>query len=330
MTDAANRPNYTATLEHVLSVPLLGVPCVIRSNSCAVVAEAKAALGRWQALDPALVEDGPPLYVDIVEYPADGADNGAPAAPDSFTVGAHGDVLVAGAGPNLLCAQLAHGAALAFVTPALSADAPRLRSSVIERLALLLTTYRDRTPIPAAAVARNGRGVLLAGPGDANIGTLCYACGRAGFQLLAEDVARVSRARGLRVWGHVQHIHLAPDAPRLFPELADLPAQAHGSGAHSPVVDLAVRAPGWLISHIDSAVVCLVERGVGQASRIAPIDPAVAVAALVEGYEHRFQMRREHAVAAATALASGGAYRLTVGSDPLTAVGLLEYLTPEG
>lgn len=330
-TPATDLLGHTAPLEHSLSLPLLGLPCVIRSNSPAVVAVARAALGRWQALDPALEEGGPPLRVDIVVHPADGAgppaDAGATASAADFTFRAHGDVFVAGAGANLLCAQMAHGQALAFVTPALAADEQNLRAGVIECLALLLTTYRDRTPIHAGAVARGGRAVLLAGPSAAGKSTLCYACVRRGFQLLAEDVVQVSLARGLRIWGNPQHIHLLPDAPRFFPELADLPPVVRFNGKRKLVVDLAERAPDRLITHADAAVVCLVGRAEGQASRIAPIDPAEAVAALADAREPGFNLLRERAPAAAEALARGGAYRLTVGADPLTAVRLIEHLT---
>lgn len=353
-TPATDLLGHTAPLEHALSLPLLGVPCVIRSNSPAVIAVARAALGRWQALDPALVEGGPPLRVDIVVHPEDGAGHpseapegrSAPRPPGStdaaegpavgavsaadFSFRAHGDVFVAGAGANLLCAQMAHGQALAFVTPALAADAQNLRAGVIECLALLLTTYRDRTPIHAGAVARGGRAVLLAGASAAGKSTLCYACVRRGFQLLAEDVVQVSLSRGLRIWGNPQHIHLLPDAPRFFPELGDLPPLVRFNGKRKLVVDLAERAPDRLITHADSAVVCLLARGEGQASRIAPIDPAEAVAALADAREPGFNLLRERAPAAAAALARGGAYRLTVGADPLTAVGLIEHLTSEG
>lgn len=336
-TPATDLLGHTAPLAHALSLPLLGIPCVIRSNSPAVIAVARAALGRWQALDPALVEGGQPLRVDLVVHPADGAGHhvettsaaGAISAAD-FSFRAHGDVFVAGAGANLLCAQMAHGQALAFVTPALAADTQNLRAGVIECLALLLTTYRDRTPIHAGAVARGGRAVLLAGPSAVGKSTLCYACVRRGFQLLAEDVVQVSLAHGLRIWGNPQHIHLLPDAPRFFPELADLPPVVRFNGKRKLVVDLAARAPDRLITHADSAVVCLVDRAEGQVSRITPIDPAEAVAALAAAREPGFNLLRERAPAAAEALARSGAYRLTVGADPLTAVGLIEHLTSEG
>jgi hypothetical protein len=316
---------HTAPLSESLEVALLGVPARYRSNSADVIAAAAAALRPWRELPSALVEAGAPIEVDIVVHPLGAADPQLPYA-ERFVYRAHGDTLIAAAGGSLLTAQLSAGKALAFVTPELVADQAGLRTNVLEGLGLLLANYRDRTPIHAAGVVRNGCAVLLLGPSGAGKSTLCYACVRAGFALLAEDTVSVSLARGTRVWGHPGYIHLAPDAPRFFPELARIEPRTRANGKRKLVADMAALG-SQLATHADRAIVCMVERAVGQASRIAPLAAAEVVAAIVERQEAGFDLLRERAPAVAAALADGPTYRLSVGSDPGTAALLLAQLT---
>lgn len=323
-TPATDQLGHSAPLEHSLSLPLLGVPLTMRSNSARVLALAERALGHWRELAPALIEPGPPLRVDFVVHPDD-AQPEATARVADFVFRAHGDTFLAASGANLMSAAMAEGHALAFVTPALVADEASLRTDVIERLALLLSTRRDRIPVHAGAVVRNGRAVLLVGSSRVGKSTLCYACVRAGFQLLAEEVVQVSLAQGLRLWGNSTQLHLLPDAPRFFPELADTPAGARLDGKLT--VDLAALAPARLVTHAETALVCLLERRTGQASELEPIPAALAAAALSDIREPGFNPLRDQALAAATALVAGGAYRLRVGNNPSTAVALLEHLT---
>jgi hypothetical protein len=174
---------------------------------------------------------------------------------------------------------------------------------------------------------RDGRAVLLAGQSTAGKSTLCYACVRAGFSLLAEDTICVSLAQGMRLWGHPGPIHLLPDAPRFFPELAALEPQVRANGKLKLAVDLAALGAGRLVTHADQAAVCFVTRGSGRASQIAPLPADAALAALSNPREPGFNLLGDRAPAAAAALVAGGAYQLSVGSDLDSAVGLLAQLT---
>ena len=318
---------HTAPLGHTLELPLLGVPVRYRSNSPAVIAATARALRIWQELPRALVEAGPPLQVDLVVHPV-GPGDPAPSQMERFLFRAHGDTLVAAMGGNLLTAQLAQGSALGFITPELAANEPLLRHSVIECLGLLLVNYRDRTPIHAAGVVRNGRAVLLLGASKAGKSTLCYACVRAGFGLLSEDTVCVSLAHGLRVWGHPGPIQLLPDAPRLFPELASLEPQLRPNGKYKLSVDIGALGAERLATHAERAIVCLIARAPGQASQLEPLPAATAAALIADPQEPGFTLLRARAPAVAAALtAAGGAYRLSVGSNPASAAALLAHLT---
>ena len=155
-------------------------------------------------LAPELVEHAEPLIVNIVVHPAGereqetghrAPESGGEAqssilSPQSsdlsppFVQRAHGEWFVAASGANLLTARMDRGEALGFVTPELVADDAQFRYSALECLALLLASWRDRTPVHAGAIVHAGRAALLVGPSSAGKSTLCYACVRAGHAAL--------------------------------------------------------------------------------------------------------------------------------------------------
>lgn len=315
----------SASLDEQLEVAIFGVPVLYRSNSPAVITAAARALACWRDLPPALVEPRPPAHVDLIVHPLGPGDPETSAA-GRFVFRAHGDTFLAASGGSILTAQMADGRATAFLTPELLDDEPNLRHSVIECLGFLLVNYRDRTPVHAAGVVRGGCAVLLAGRSAAGKSTLCYACVRAGFSLLSEDTVCVSLARRPRVWGHPGPIHLLPDAPRFFPELAGLEPRVRANGKLKLAVDVAALGPTRRATHADRAVVCFVEREPGPGAHLQPMPPAEALAALADPDEPGFDLLADRAPATAAALVAGGAFRLRVGSDLDAAVALLARL----
>jgi hypothetical protein len=326
-TPATDRLGHTARLDHAARFPLLGLPLDIRSNSRSVIDAAERSFGRWRALAPELVEPAAPLIVDLIVHvdagdgqPASGAGHNT-----QFIQRVHVDTFLAAGGANVLTAQMNLGRALAFVTPELVADDLHFRYNVLECLALLLASWRDRTPVHAGAIVREGRAALLVGPSTAGKSTLCYACARAGLTLLAEDVVYVGLRDGVRLWGSPWRIHLLPDAPRLFPELCGVEPAIQANGKRKLAVDVVALGAGRAQCHAERAVVCLVERGGDTTSALTPIEPGIAVAALSQDLEAGFDLHTR-ARAVAEALAAGGAYRLTVGTELAGAVAMLDRL----
>lgn len=319
---AADLLGHSAPLEYGAEYPLLGVRLAIRSNSAAVIACAEQSFGHWRAVAASLIAPLPLRVARIVVHA--GVQPYTPRAP--FTPRAHSGSLLAASGESLLAVHMEHGSALAFVTPDLVADTQHFRYHVLESMALALTSWHDRVPIHAGAVVRNGRAVLLAGQSTAGKSTLCYACVRDQFQLLAEDVIYLSSQQGLRLWGHARHIHLLPDARRFFPELAALAPQIQANGKYKLAVDVAGLGAGRLRHMAEQALVCLVQRAAGTHSALEPIAPQQVIDALCRRREPGFDLF------AATeplvdGLARGGAYRLHVGSNLAHAVALLRELT---
>ena len=323
-TPATDVLGHSAPLDQRARFPLLGLPLEFRSNSPAVIAAAEQSFGRWRDLAPELIEPCEPLIVDLIVHPAHINEHGS-ISQAQFIQRVHGDWFIASSGANLLTARRDQGQAVGFVTPDLVADNAHFRYTVLECLALLLASWRDRTPIHAGAVVHAGRAALLVGSSGSGKSTLCYACARAGLGLLAEDVIYVGMRDRLRLWGNPWRIHLLPDAPQLFPELADRPAQIQANGKRKLAVDLADLGATLLHCYADRAVVCLVRRQASYASTLTPIEPQAATAALSRNLEPGFDLYSGTGVVAEM-LATSGAYQLDVGSNLTGAVELLREL----
>lgn len=297
-------------LRETLSVPLLGVPTIFRSNSAAVIACAAEALRAWRDLPTELVETGAPVCVAIVVQPL------APGEPAALAQGellmrAHGDTLLAAGAGCLLTARPAAGTALAFITPELAADTPRLRHTILERLGLLLAGARERVPLRASAVGSGSRVLLLSGTDDDLVATLCDSCARSGVAFLAGEHVYLRAGHPAWLWGHPGMLRL-PAAAQHFPQLASGGAVERAGTARLACPASQVR-------------VCLVEHATGQASRLEPAAAAATTAALTRlaAPEHWFAQADTPAAAAHVAT---GAYRLRVGADPASAVMLVQHL----
>lgn len=323
---AASSLGHDAPLDYRVQVPLLGLPLTVCSNSPSVIAAAERSFGHWRNLAADLVDAVAPLRVQVIVGHAD-PEIGSSGQPMPFVQRAYDEVFIAADSSNLMTAQMDRGVALAFVTPELVANDLHFRHHVLECLALLLASWRDRTPVHAGAVVRNGRAVLLVGHSMVGKSTLCYACLRAGFHLLAEDVVYVSLRQGVRLWGNAARIHLLPDARGLFAELADVPAQIQANGKYKLAVDLTTTGAERLRLCADQAVICLLQRHDGPASMLTPIDADEVIATLCRKLEAGFDLHQARMPDIAATLARNGAYRLVVGRNLADTVALLERVT---
>jgi hypothetical protein len=158
--------------------------------------------------------------------------------------------------------------ATAFVSTALVADRDHFRVAMLEALTYALVAQFDRHPLHAAAVAHDGRAVLLAGESGAGKSTLAYLAGCAGFDVLAEDHAWIQLEPELRVWGGTSRIRLDAESARHFPEMASVDETTTDGGKRKLAVGVASRS---LVA--GDAVVCLLSRDVSSA-RLERVDAA--------------------------------------------------------
>ena len=311
---------------HEATYPLLGIPITISSNSELIIAAAERSFGRWRELPPQFVSDAEPARVKLLLHA--GKASYTPRQP--FVQRLMPPYYLTACGDSVATMNLLAHEAVGFVTPELLADDLHVRHNLFECIALLLVTQRDRWPVHAAAVVRNERALLLVGPSTAGKSTLSYACLRAGWQLLAEDAVYVSLEGEASpvVWGIPWRIHLLPDAPRHFPELADRTPQIQANGKLKIGIDVGELGAERLRTNVTDVRVCLLARSGDEQSHAEQIDPQIAVAALTEGLEPGFDLN-QRALPVAQALVARQPWRVSVGSDLGRAVELLEGLADE-
>lgn len=90
---------------------------------------------------------------------------------------------------------------------------------------------RYATPVHAACVTLNGRGVLLCGESGAGKSSLSFACARAGWGYVSDDATFLLHGRS--VVGNCHQVRLRPTAADLFPEIASLPITPRAEGKPS-------------------------------------------------------------------------------------------------
>ena len=157
-------------------------------------------------------------------------------------------------------------------------------------MTLALVTAFDRHPIHAAAIARNGRGVLLAGASGAGKSTLAHMANSAGFDVLSEDTVWIQQTPSFRLWGWPGHARLIP---------------ASGGAKARVALGNSDRASCF---YADQAVVCLLHRGAAASlTRISSSEVRHELeATLAPGFD-RFPTRHNDV---GEMLAAGGGWRL--------------------
>jgi hypothetical protein len=123
-------------------------------------------------------------------------------------------------GQNHATCDLKAGFAFAWLTEDALQNRSYARYHFLEAIALILISTTYATPIHAACVSRNGRGMLLCGPSGTGKSTLAYACARRGWIFTSDDASYLRHhASDLRVVGNSHQVRFRPSAKDLFPEL---------------------------------------------------------------------------------------------------------------
>ena len=205
----------------------LGYRLEIRTNAQAVI---DAAIESWPGAD--LDHGKPPLKLAAIvaarsrardQAAAEGFGNRLLTRAARYR--AHGDVLVAAIdADNVVTSRLSVGELTLWVQADVVEQPPLFRKQLLEGVVYQTLCSLYLTPIHAACVSLNGRGVLICGPPGSGKSSLAYACAKAGFTFVSDDVTYLIRDETPNVLGRCHWIRMKPGAQQLFDikELAEL------------------------------------------------------------------------------------------------------------
>lgn len=283
----------------------LGFPVVVRSSH-----EAAIAIVRQCWPGPAKRADPPLLEIQIGVF-SDG-ELDLPPEP-AFHARWHLTTIVANR-RNFATIDGSQGKAFIWVSEAVMANSDYFRWFFLEAAVYIVLAERELTPIHAACVAKDTRGVLLLGESGAGKSTLAFECARSGWQFVADDASWLARREpGLRILAPPHRIRLRPDCAHLFPELRDRPVNVSLPGKHFLDVDLR-QLPGFaLASECQAAASVLLCRDGTAPPAVRAVTPEAAYAHLVRELVVYDSPAREEQLASLRRLAAAPSYELHYG-----------------
>ena len=279
-----------------LSLLPFGIPTLIIAEDPQLLAAAAAAYAHWLAEKPV----GEP----VIEI---GLEIGRPS-----TNGVSLDISVDGSRLRL------KGRGCEGVADALSGKAQaRLASEIVNQrdvladildtLLLFLLARRGRTPVHASAFMLGDVAIVFAGHSGSGKSTLALAAVQRGYPVLSDDMIFVQEEPSFAAWGFPRPIHV-------FPE--DAPAGDHERRMRNGKLKAAVPLPTPAL-RAERTVLVVLERGTEL--WMQPISADEAASALMN-LDAGFDLLESESKSAIEALASGGAWRLSLAEDPLQAV----------
>ena len=203
----------------------LGFAVEIETNSIEILL---AASESWRGQVCASAD--PPLRIRLGVTQVDSSD--CPPAPVARADG-HLLSIVADAANFAVC-DLLQGVAFGWVSEAALENRLYFRYHFLEAIALSLISTSRASPLHAACVSLEGRGILFCGASGAGKSTLAYACARAGWTFTSDDASYLLWKGGdLNVRGNAHQVRFRPSAKELFPELQNRSLTPRAAGKPS-------------------------------------------------------------------------------------------------
>jgi len=214
-------------LLHSFPLPLretffaLGFPLEIATNDARVLDAARGSFGDFRKRI-----DAGPIRIYLGVQPGE---NGIPPVT-TFRARNHLLSIVCDAGNFAIC-DLDAGFAYGWVSSAVAGNSDWLRHRFLDTLVFSCLAQTRVTPVHAACVSRNGRGLLLCAPSGTGKTTLAYACARQGWTYLGDDAVYLLRDSPEPViLGKPHSLRFVDSAVSLFPELRGYPTVRDPNG----------------------------------------------------------------------------------------------------
>jgi hypothetical protein len=157
---------------------------------------------------------------------------------------------------NFYIVDLLQGFSFGWINAAAVSHRSYLKYHFLEAAALAHIANRHASPVHAACVEWQGRGVLLCGDSGAGKSSLAFACARAGWTYVTDDASFLPNGESeRRVVGNCHVVRLRPSAVELFKEVAGKPITPRVTGKPSIEIRLATmpeirRAPSSNVEYI--------------------------------------------------------------------------------
>jgi hypothetical protein len=188
-----------------------GFPMELRTNLAEVL---ELAVEQWGGFERRY--DTPPILVDV--YVTEGGSAECPPAPQYRMIKPL--MMTVADGENYSVVDMERGTTQIVVTRAAMRHKLYMNSLFLGAAPGCHIATRYTTPLHAACVALDGRGILLCGDSGAGKSTLAYGCARAGWTYVADDATYLLNCgTDRRVIGNCQQVRFRPTAVGLFPEL---------------------------------------------------------------------------------------------------------------
>jgi len=230
-------------MSHRCVVHPLGYPVEIESNSEAVRECALESWGTWERFFP-----GPALVVEVETQ------RGEHAALPVFASGPGRFSFRAGAENGCHFVSSARRVRMR-VSHATIENRTWFRYHLLEASVLTALDSLHFTPLHAACVARDDRGILLCGDSGAGKSSLAYACARAGWTLVSDDSVHAVNSDPTWVVGNPTQVYLRPGVSELFPEVGERPRETAPNGKACIKIDPA--GDGLRIAAAARVVACV-------------------------------------------------------------------------
>ena len=243
----------------------LGHPVEIRTNSEAVLEAAQAMFDGW----PSYFCGAPARFeIEVHKGPA-------PVEPPRFE-GPRGRFLLWYDDANSAQFDFAERTGRVRVAEELVPH-PQFRHDFFVPLVLTALDSIFFTPLHAACVAREGRGVLLCGDSGAGKSTLSYALARRGWTFLSDDVVHLTPGRQRIGVSGSPLIHLREPSRGLFSELREVPVGTAPNRKRAMEID-AARQGFRTARHAIVEKCFFLNRRPGSASvRVFDVEPALEI-----------------------------------------------------